>query len=80
MPLMTFDGDDASGQANERPRGHLFCHHVAHPSENTVPGSWLHPHHNWYLTLDHGVDEIDATLTAADAAFAEVAAEYGAEK
>ena len=72
MPLMTFDADDAT-EAAERPRGHLWCKHAA------AGGSWLHPHHNWYLTLDHGVAEIDETLQATDLAFAAVAAEYGAE-
>jgi glutamate-1-semialdehyde 2,1-aminomutase len=39
-------------------------------------GSWLHPHHNWYLTASHSSNDIEETLAASDAAFAAVVAQY----
>eukprot|EP00038_Savillea_parva_P018349 m.23178 g.23178 ORF g.23178 m.23178 type:complete len:479 (+) comp4061_c0_seq1:42-1478(+) len=61
MPFMTFAVDDA--HPSTRPVAHAWCAAAADG------GVWLHPLHNWYLTLAHTEADIDATLAATDAAF-----------
>ena len=65
MPFLTFDGEEP----HQRPRGERWC------AEMAARGVWVHPHHNWYLSASHTSDDIDATLAAADGAFAAVARE-----
>ena len=60
MPFITFDADDATPAT--RPRAHAWCTVVAEG------GSWLHPHHNWYLSLSHTAEDIAETLQATDGA------------
>ena len=60
MPFITFDADDATPAT--RPRAHAWCTAVAEG------GSWLHPHHNWYLSLSHTAEDIAETLQATDGA------------
>ena len=60
MPFITFDADDAPPAT--RPRAHAWCTVVAEG------GSWLHPHHNWYLSLSHTAEDIAETLQATDGA------------
>ena len=62
MPFMTFDAD--AEQAVERPLGHRWCAAVADK------GVWLHPHHNWYLSLSHSAEDIAQALDTTEAAFA----------
>jgi glutamate-1-semialdehyde 2,1-aminomutase len=71
MPFVTFDADDATPA--ERPRGHVWCAAVAEG------GSWVHPHHNWYLSLSHTQSDIAQTLEATEVAFVALKAEYGTE-
>ena len=40
-------------------------------------GIWLHPHHNWFISLAHGEAEIETTVEAAKSAFSAMRA--GAE-
>jgi len=65
MPFVTFDADDATPAT--RPRAHAWCTVVAEG------GSWLHPHHNWYLSVAHTEADIRAALAAAALSFGAVA-------
>ena len=62
MPMLTFDGDEDFGLAN-------CCPDVA-----ARHGAYFHPWHNWFLCAARTDADIDAALTATDAAFAAVAA------
>ena len=66
MPFLTFDGEEP----HRRPRGERWC------AEMATRGVWVHPHHNWYLSAGHTTEDINATLAAADGAFAAVAQEF----
>ena len=68
MPFVTFDADD--GMPARRPLGMEWCTAVAQG------GVWLHPFHNWYLSLSHTEEDIDEALEATDAAFAHVASRH----
>ncbi|MGI8863464.1 MAG: aminotransferase class III-fold pyridoxal phosphate-dependent enzyme, partial [Solirubrobacteraceae bacterium] len=61
LPYMTFAGDPAK----ERLR--LFTRTTLRN------GLWLHPGHNWFLSVAHGEREIEGALEAAGKAFASVA-------
>lgn len=61
MPFVTFDEDDDSPAT--RPRGSAWCAAVS------AGGSWLHPFHNWYISLAHSEADIAETLEATDRAF-----------
>jgi len=65
MPYMTIDGE----KPFQRPKAERWCALMAEA------GHWLHPHHNWYICAKHTAEDIDATLKAAEKAFATVAAE-----
>ncbi len=53
--------------------GHVWCAAVAEG------GSWVHPHHNWYLCLSHTAENIAHTLEATESAFAKLTSEVGSE-
>lgn len=63
LPYVSF-ADDPSLRRQQR-----WC------SEVTRRGSFLHPHHNWFLSAAHSADDIQATLRMADEAFAVMHAE-----
>jgi glutamate-1-semialdehyde 2,1-aminomutase len=65
MPVVLFD-DDA-----ERKKGWLFC------SEALKRGVYMHAVHTMFLSAAHTEADIDRTLEATDAAFAEVARQFG---
>lgn len=64
MPFVTFDADDASPAT--RPISSEWCAAVAEG------GSWVHPFHNWYLSLSHSQTDIEETLDATEAAFKKI--------
>jgi glutamate-1-semialdehyde 2,1-aminomutase len=61
IPYMTF-GDDL-----ERLRANRFA------SECVARGVYLHPGHNWFMSVAHGDEDVDLALEATDRAFAAVA-------
>jgi glutamate-1-semialdehyde 2,1-aminomutase len=65
MPFMTFDDENP----HKRPKGERWC------SEMAKAGVWVHPHHNWYVTVSHTSDDIDKALDAAGRAFDAVLAD-----
>jgi len=65
IPFLTFD-EDANLYLNQE-----FCAAMADR------GVYLHPHHNWFISLAHEVSDIDATLEAARVVFRDMAARRG---
>uniref|UniRef100_A0A7S2IL27 Glutamate-1-semialdehyde 2,1-aminomutase n=1 Tax=Haptolina brevifila TaxID=156173 RepID=A0A7S2IL27_9EUKA len=62
MPFLTFDDEGP----HARPLAERWCATVA------AGGSWLHPHHNWYISAAHTEEDIGRTLQAAECAFREL--------
>lgn len=65
MPVILFDEDA------ERKKGWLFC------CEALKRGVYMHAVHTMFLSAAHTEADIDRTLEATDAAFAEVARQFG---
>lgn len=63
IPYLTFD-EDPDLYLNQR-----FCAAMADR------GVFMHPHHNWFISLAHTERDIEMTLEAAGEAFAEMAAQ-----
>jgi len=74
MPLLIFEGDREGGvpPASSWDRIELWA------SECAKRGVWFHPFHNNFLNAAHGEADISAALKVTDAAFAAVAAQFGA--
>src|SRR6218665_1400642 len=66
LPLILFDDDPGCD------KGALFA------TEALRHGVYMHPRHNMFLSLAHTGQDIDLALHATDAAFAAVAARFGA--
>jgi glutamate-1-semialdehyde 2,1-aminomutase len=62
LPFMTFESDEHDTVG--RPAAYAWCKAMAER------GQFLHPYHNWYITASHDEATIDATLAAAEEAFA----------
>lgn len=65
IPYLTFD-EDPDLYLNQR-----FCAAMADR------GVFMHPHHNWFISLAHTEDDIEITLDAAGKAFREMAGAVG---
>jgi glutamate-1-semialdehyde 2,1-aminomutase len=65
MPLVLFEGDV------NLERGSVFC------AEALRRGIYLHPNHTMFLSMAHSAADIDRALEATDAAFQEVARQFG---
>lgn len=60
IPFLTFD-EDPDLYLNQK-----FCAAMADR------GVFMHPHHNWFISLAHSEEDIERTLDAAKSAFAEL--------
>jgi glutamate-1-semialdehyde 2,1-aminomutase len=65
MPTLTFEGDHNYARSN------LFC------STAVRQGVIFHPRHNWFLSVAHGDEDIDAAVEAAGAGFEAVSQQFG---
>jgi glutamate-1-semialdehyde 2,1-aminomutase len=65
IPFMTF-ADDPD-----------LWHNQEFSARMAAKGVYLHPHHNWFLSLAHTESDIDETVEKASEAFREVAETFG---
>ena len=68
IPYLTFD-EDPDLYLNQR-----FCAAMADR------GVFMHPHHNWFISLAHSEEDIARTLEAARSAFAELSSSLATER